>query len=212
MANSDVIRWGTDPSGRPILLTQLAAAWLNGLRAACKARGFTPTVVQGSFMARLGGGASASAGYHDQAGAIDFRTRDLTEDQQGYLVREARRRGGAAYLRGGSWDKSGMDPHMHVTLGWDAGQLDAGLAAAWRDYLMGGNGLTGRSAAKDPHWRPVPLVLTWSPPPRYVLTRGQAVDHALKDLRAAKGSPERLATIAKARQLLRSLKGWRRRA
>lgn len=212
MTNSDVIRWGTDPNGRPILLTELAAAWLNALRAACKVRGFTPTVVQGSFMARLGGGAAASAGYHDHAGAIDFRIWDLTDDQQRYLVREARRRGGAAYLRGKGHDTTTMDPHCHVTLGWDAGELDSGLAWAWTDYLKGGNGLSGRHHAPDPHWRPVPLVMTWSPPPRYVLTRGQAVDHALKDLASAKGDKARLSTITKARQLLRSLPSWRRKA
>lgn len=204
---TDVIRWGTDPSGRPILLTHLAAAWLNGLRAACKVRGFTPTVVQGSYMARLGGGAAASAGVHDGAGALDFRTWDLTEDQRTFLIREARRRGGAAWQRDQA--RGGMDPHVHVVLGWDAGELDPGLAWQWSDYIGGGNGLSGRSHGPDYHYRPDPLVLTWSPPPRYRLTRGQAVDHALADLKEATGDRARLATIARAAAILRTLKPWR---
>jgi len=158
-------------------------------------------------MSRLGGGAAASAGYHDQAGAIDFRTWDLTEAQVGYLVRESRRRGGAAYLR--DRNHGGMDPHVHVTLGWDTGELDDGLAWAWRDYLAGGNGLSGRSHGPDYHWRPFPLVTTWEPPPEYRLTRGQAVDHALRDLAQATGDPARLEKIKRAAAVLRSLPTWR---
>lgn len=203
----EVTRWGTDPSGRPIYLTRLAAAWVNGLLAACRRRGFTPTIVQGSWMSKAGGGAVASAGYHDQGGAVDFRVWDLTEDQRGYLVREARRRGGAAYLR----DKAhgGMDPHVHVTLGWDAGPIHPGTRLAWRDYLSGGNGLTGRSWGRDYHWRPNPLVTTWTPPVAYRLTRGGALDAALAALAKAEPAKGNVAKVQAAVASLRSVKPWR---
>lgn len=204
MADSDVVRWGTDPNGRPILLTRRAAAWLNAYVAACKARGFTPTVVQGSWMSKLGGGAKASAGYHDYGGAIDFRTWDRTEDERAFMVREARRRGAGAWLR----DKThgGMDPHMHATLGWDAGTIDSGTRSQWQDYLTGGDGIGGR----DYHWRPDPLVTTWSPP-SYVTTRGPRVDAALSALTKAKGTPERMRIIQAAIARLRTLPTWKRR-
>jgi len=204
-----VIRWGTAPNGRPIYLTRPAAARPTGLVAACRRRGFTPTVVQGSWMRRVGGGAAASAGFHDEGGAIDFRVWDLTEDQRGFLVREARRRGGALYLRGAPWDRSGMDPHAHVTLGWDAGPKDSGLMAAWRDYLGGGNGLSGRSAGRDPHWRPNPLVTTWRPPVVYRLTRGGAVDAALAALAKAEPARGNVAKVKAAATALRSIEPWK---
>ena len=35
--------------------------------------GFTPTIVQGAWMIKNGGGANASAGYHDRGGCLDLR-------------------------------------------------------------------------------------------------------------------------------------------
>lgn len=42
-------------------------------------------------------------------------------------------------------------------------------------------------------------------------TRGAAVDHALRDLRNAKGRGERGVVLRRARKLLRSLRSWRKR-
>lgn len=206
MTDADVIRYGTDPNGRPILLTRRAASWVTAYVAACKARGFTPQIVQGSHMARLGGGAKASAGYHDHGGAIDFRTWDRTDAERAFMVREARRRGGAAWIR----DKAhgGMDPHMHVTLGWDAGEIDPGTRAQWQSYLQGRDGLS--SNGPDYHWRPDPLVKSWSPP-SYDRTRGPAVDAAISALNKAKGDPARMRIIRAALERLKSLPTWRKR-
>ena len=48
-----VVRMGTDPSGRPILVTRKMRRWW---RRVCVRLGFTPTIVQGAWMAQAGGG------------------------------------------------------------------------------------------------------------------------------------------------------------
>ncbi|MGZ4444477.1 MAG: hypothetical protein ACXVXC_15050 [Nocardioidaceae bacterium] len=163
MPDFTVVRYGTDSSGRPIWMTRFMQQWVDALTEACHASPapFTPVVVQGAFMSRVsGGGADASAGYHDLGGCVDFRVWDLSPGQQQFLVRETRRRGAGSWIRDAA--HGGMDPHCHVLLGCDQ-PLAAGAAAQWRDYLAGGNGLTGAAAGKDYEWRPSPLVTTWSP-------------------------------------------------
>lgn len=168
-----MLRYGTDSSGRPIYATPFATAWLDALVASCqdakrlsggRVENFTPVVVQGAFMAQVaGGGAKASAGYHDGAGTYDFRTWNLSREQLGFLVRECRRMAGAAWPR----DKAhgGMDPHCHVTIGPDTPEAQSpGARAQWADYLNDRNGLTGSSAGPDYCWRPDPLVTSWTPP------------------------------------------------
>jgi hypothetical protein len=68
MADSDVIRRGTDPNGRGLYATRFMWRWWD---AVCDELGFTPTIVQGAYMSKNGGGAAATAGYHDGGGCID---------------------------------------------------------------------------------------------------------------------------------------------
>jgi hypothetical protein len=117
--------------------------------------GFRPTIVQGAFMTRNGGGAAASAGYHDQGGCIDVRTWDLSGSQIDALVRVCRSRGGAAWRRDETAAHGGMDSHCHITLGSDR-PLSPGAAESWRSYLAGDNGLANN--ARDYEWRPNPIV------------------------------------------------------
>lgn len=160
MADFTVIRFGTDPNGRPIFMTRFMHAWWDAYVAAL---GFTPTIVQGAFMSRVpGGGADASAGFHDLAGCLDLRVWDLTRKQQKKAVREARRRAAAASLRDHA--HGGFDPHIHLVLGPDH-PLSPGAKGQWGDYLNDMNGLSGRSRGRDYHWRPDPLVRNWTPPP-----------------------------------------------
>lgn len=154
MPDFTVAQHGTDSSGRPIFMTAFMAAWWAGVVERLR---FTPTIVQGAFMDRAGGGAAASAGYHDGAGCLDLRVWDLTEDQQGRLVRELRRSGAAAWVRD---QRHGMDPHIHLVLGTDS-PLANGAAWQWEQYLGGRDGLS--VGGRDYHWRPDPLVTT--PPP-----------------------------------------------
>lgn len=149
MADTVSVR-GVDPSGRPILATDRMWTWWE---AVCAELGFTPTVVQGSFMSRVpGGGAADSAGYHDLGGCFDLRVWDLTGPQQERLVRTLRRHGAAAWRRD---QRHGMDPHIHLVLGVDR-PMTTGAASQWSAYLSGRDGLA--SNGRDYEWRPDPVV------------------------------------------------------
>lgn len=149
MGDFDIVLYGTDTSGRAVYMTKYMRAWW--LRVT-EELGFEPTIVQGAFMARAGGGASDSAGYHDGAGCLDLRTWDRTADEIDQTIRVLRRYGAAAWRRD---QRHGMDPHIHFVLGTDR-PLDGGAAYQWRQYLDGRNGLA--SNGPDYEWRPCPLV------------------------------------------------------
>lgn len=151
MPDFTVRKRGADPSGRDVWATDYMWSWWLDV---CSDLGFTPTVVQGAFMVRSGGGADASAGYHDAGGCFDLRTWDMSEDQSERLVRVLRRHGAAAWRRD---NRHGMDPHLHFVLGTDV-PLAPGAASQWLDYVHGHDGLAGRGP--DYEWRPAPLVLT----------------------------------------------------
>lgn len=155
MADYSVHRYGTDTSGRGIFMTAYMHDWWERV---VDRLGFTPTIVQGAFMVRNGGGAKASAGYHDAGGCIDVRVWNLTAAQQKKLVRTCREMGAAAWVRDAQ--HGGMDPHCHITLGSDR-PLSSGARASWNSYVSGHNGLA--SNGPDYEWRPSPLVTT--PPP-----------------------------------------------
>ena len=154
------VRLGTDSSGRAVLMSPLMAQWWDEFTEACEAKGFTPVVTQGAFMAQAGGGAAASAGYHDLGGCLDLRVWDRTTAERQFMVRQARRMGAGAWIR--DQRHGGMDPHLHLVLGADD-PLSIGAASQWQAYLRGEDGLAG--GGRDYHWRPVPLVTTWKPKP-----------------------------------------------
>lgn len=155
---ADIIRVGSDSSGRDLWMTAYMAQWFEGVK---RHLDFTPVVVQGAFMVRNGGGAADSGGFHDGGGCLDLRTWDRTSDQIGQMVRVLRIGGAAAWYRTPS--NSGMDEHIHIVLGSDF-HLTANAALQWRNYLAGDAGLDG--PARDPHWRPDPIVTT--PPDDYM--------------------------------------------
>jgi hypothetical protein len=124
-------------------------------QSVCDELGFTPVVTQGAFMTRAGGGASASAGYHDQGGCFDLRVWDRTLPEVSQIIRVTRRRGAASWVRDAQ--RGGMDPHIHLVLGTDR-PLASGAAWQWNEYIEGNDGLAGRGS--DYHERPRPLVLT----------------------------------------------------
>ena len=132
--------------------------WWAAFVAACEAKGFTPVITQGAYMAAAGGGAVASAGYHDQGGCLDLRVWDRTTEQRQFMVRQARRMGAGAWIRDAK--HGGMDPHLHLVLGSDS-PLSRGASVQWQQYLAGRDGLA--SNGPDYHWRPSPLVTTWKP-------------------------------------------------
>lgn len=149
MPDFTVTKRGQDSSGRDLYATAYMWAWWD---AVCRDLGFVPTITQGAFMTRSGGGADASAGYHDHAGTFDLRVWDLTDTQVFQVVRTLRANGAAAWLRSpqhGGFD----DPHIHFVLGTDE-PLSGGASYQWLAYINGGDGMGGR----DYHPRPHPLV------------------------------------------------------
>lgn len=166
-----VRRYGTDTSGRPLLFT--AAFWDTWQRVLAdpRVRPFADRVVivQGSFMAQAGGGASASAGYHDRAGAIDTRTWNLTRAELDTLIIVAREHGIALWRR--DQQHGGMNPHAHGAAGWDHPHA-AGIAFQWSEYRAGRDGLASRGP--DYERRPSPLVLTPPPAPEDYMATSDA--------------------------------------
>ncbi len=138
-----------DTSGRPVYLNRrMAAAWVTTVDRL----GFTPTIVQGAYMTRAGGGASDSAGYHDAGGCIDTRTWDLTADQQQEVIRAGRTVGWAVWKRDAA--HGGMDEHMHWVL-LDDEDAAGGAVSQMAAYRAGRDGLD--SGGPDYHWRPDPI-------------------------------------------------------
>lgn len=150
-----VVKHGIDSSGRGIYMTRYMQLWWEEY---CERLGYAPTITQGSFMTRNGGGATASAGYHDEAGALDLRVWDKTPEQRRRMVWVSRTMAGAAYLRDQA--HGGMEEHIHLTLGPDK-PLDDGLVFQWHEYLDGRDGLASRGP--DYHNRPSPIVTDWQP-------------------------------------------------
>ncbi len=153
-------QYGTDPFGRPVLMTAFMHEWTE---AYFDLLGFRPRILQGCFMERIGGGAAASSGAHDKAKCIDLETVDRTDTEIDLMVDTARDNGGAAYRRDETPEHGGMPPHVHITVGADEpGSEMANLL--WSSYLNDGDGLAaadGRpSNAPDYERRPNPLVLT----------------------------------------------------
>lgn len=156
MADWSVSRRGTDSSGRGIYASDYMWAWWQQVLADPLVAKFADAVVitQSAWMTLNGGGASASAGYHDGGGCFDLRVWNLTETQVHVLIRAIRRNGAAAWLR--NLAHGGFtDPHIHLVLGTDY-DIDDGAAFQWRDYIAGGDGMGG----SDYHPRPRPLVTT----------------------------------------------------
>lgn len=145
-----VVRYGTDSSGRPILMSETMRDWW---RDVVEVLGYEPVIVQGAYMTRVGGGATESAGYHDLGGCLDLRTWDHTRTALDRLVRVLRERGAGAWRR--DRQHGGMDPHLHMVAGWDD-ELAAGARTQWQQYLNGRDGLAGNGP--DYETRPTPLI------------------------------------------------------
>lgn len=150
MKNGDkIVKYGTDSSGRPIYMTRYMRKWWRRVVKLC---GFKPTIVQGAFMLKAGGGAKDSAGYHNGGGCLDIRTWDRTPAELQKMNRVIRELGAGGWIRD---ERHGMDEHYHLVLGSDF-NLSTGAEAQWVDYLNGLNGLSDRRS--DYMWRPDPIV------------------------------------------------------
>lgn len=157
----DIVHIGTDSSGRPLYMSnRMWGAWLAVMDELGDDLANKIDITQGAFMKFAGGGAADSAGYHDLSSCIDTRVWDLTGEEQGRVIRCARRVGWAAWLRnirhGGFTDE-----HTHWTLldemkgvpGGGGETSASGAQAQWASYRAGNDGLA--SNGDDYHWRPV---------------------------------------------------------
>lgn len=151
MTDFTVSQYGTDTSGRPVWMSAYMHDWWEGI---VRELGFRPTIVQGAWMVKNGGGADASAGYHDKGGCLDLRVWDLSPTQVEAVIHATRWGGAGSWLRDAA--HGGFDPHIHLVLGSDK-DLAPGAAWQWMAYINGGDGLTG--GGRDYHPRPKPLVL-----------------------------------------------------
>jgi len=156
MSARDVIRYGTDSSGRPILMTEYMRDVWEALLRMPEVKPFASeiVIVQGAFMTRVGGGASASAGYHDLGGCLDIRVWNLSSAKLEAFIRASRKIGFPFWLRDAR--HGGMDSHAHGVLGTDT-PLAGGAGYQWSEYIAGHDGLASRG--RDYHWRPIPVVL-----------------------------------------------------
>lgn len=174
MSDFTVKRYGSDAYGRPVLMTVYMHRWFVRY---CDVLGWTPRIAQGAFMARLGGGAAASEGAHDEGGCLDLLTAGCSTSEIDHMVNTARRLGAGAYRRDRTARHGNMPPHMHLTLGTDR-PLSPMAQALWSSYLGGGDGLAagaGRPAnAPDYEWRPNPLVTV--PPEEDDMTKDELIE------------------------------------
>ncbi len=131
MPDFTVAQRGTDSSGRPILATAFFWRVWQAVLADERVQPFAHlvVVVQGAFMARLGGGASASAGYHDLGGCWDVRTWNLSADQERILWAVTWEYAICFWKRDAA--HGGMDEHGHGVAGWDK-PLASGAAYQWQ--------------------------------------------------------------------------------
>ena len=188
-----VRRYGTDTSGRALLFTVAMWQTWQQVLADPRIRPFAARVVlvQGSFMGQAGGGASASAGYHNLGGAGDVRTWNLTRAELDTLVIVARQHGIALWRR--DHLHGGMDPHAHWAAGWDH-PIAAGIAFQWAEYRAGRDGLASRGP--DYERRPTPLVLTPPPVPEDYMATSDA-EKKLDKILANQAELERLVRQGK---------------
>jgi hypothetical protein len=195
MSDAEVINVGVDSGGRPLLMTRYMWAWWQGV---LRHLDFKPTIVQGAWMSRNGGGASASEGFHNFGGCLDLRTWDRTLEQQLQLIRVLRLGGAAAWRR---TTAQGFDEHIHLVLGSDPG-IGANAAQQWRNYLDGDAGLDGPQ--RDNEWRPDPIVTT---PPRDYMEEDWFEMASKEDLRDV--VREELAKLELAEQVVKTDTGLR---
>jgi hypothetical protein len=124
------------------------------LKYAEKLAGFKFTVTQGSYTR----GVSASAGTHSGGGAIDIRTRGLSDKRRIKMVQSLKKAGFAAWYRRISDGFSG--PHVHALCIGDK-EMHSSARSQVRSFDNRRNGL--RNNKPDLTYRPKPKVqFSWA--------------------------------------------------
>lgn len=181
MPDFTVIRVGTDSSGRGIYMTRFRWQVWQALLRRPRVTPFAHkiVIVQGGFMGRNGGGAAASAGYHDGAGTEDVRTWNLTPEEQRILWWEAALLAIIFWPRGPAAHMGGMDAHGHSCSGWDH-PISSGIAAQWRDAMPPNRG-SGLASGGPDYVKPRPPWVAF-PPAELLQEDYMATDDAQRKL------------------------------
>ena len=113
--------------------------------------GLTISPSQGSWS-----GVAASAGTHTGAGAVDIRTKHLTQEQRVALVRALKDAGQACWFRPDNWDGRGGGQHIPcLDIGGQTG-MERGAKNQIKSFDLKRDGL--RSNRADNTYRPNPKV------------------------------------------------------
>jgi hypothetical protein len=120
-------------------------------------------VGQGGF--KGGGGASASAGTHDEGDVYDLRISQIPERLWVPLAVELRKRNACAWVRSPEYGWTSTGPHLHAVQRDSHYPLSRGARQQIENYDDGLNGLA--NGARDPHPRPEqhPFVMGAPPAP-----------------------------------------------
>lgn len=140
---------GKDLDGRDIVMTRRMAA---AFKMVVLELGWQPTIVQGAFMAVVGGAAKDSGHVHDGAGALDIFAKDVAASRVKKMIRAARKVGWGAWLRDkehGNFDYT----HLHWVLIGETVGAHSSTIAQMDNYLAGGDGFGN----EDYHPRPQPI-------------------------------------------------------
>ena len=172
-----VHQYGTDTSGRPIYATAAFEQTFQAALADSRLDSFRSLIVtvQGAFMSRVpGGGADASAGYHDQAGCRDVRTWNLTLAQQAVLWEVMDDYGIRFWKRDLTAAHGGMDEHGHGLAIWDR-PLASGAAYQATQARGERDGLASNNPDYMPRKHPV-----LEQPPAWIFKEEMTMDAEVK--------------------------------
>lgn len=158
---SEVVQFGLDTSGRPLLMTRWMHAVLERILEDPRVKPFAHLipVVQGAWMARAGGGANASGGFHDFGGCLDLRLRNITTAQAEVFIWVASEYGFEFWRRGPSAQWGGFpDPHLHGIFIYDFG-IEGHLAQLQVNSVFANDaGLDGPGVDYERRLRPIPTL------------------------------------------------------
>lgn len=157
----DVRKHGVDSSGRTLYFSNVSWSQWQEITDELRANhDITVTVVQGEWMIKNGGGADASAGYHDKRGCWDIRVWDLTKDELRTVIHVSSKYGVQFWVRDAQ--HGGMDPHAHcVSCTGSTREMASGAVYQVASVARGGDGLIPEGDDYNSGLRAHPLVLKY---------------------------------------------------
>lgn len=147
---------GVDSSGRPLYLSNDTKSRLDQIFDDI---GWLPTITQGEYMLRAGGGADDSSGFHNFRCCDDFRIWDHTDSEMDEFINAASKVGLQGWRRDAA--HGGMDPHCHAVACGPHEDASSGAIAQMASVARGGDGLSPEGSDYERKYRKLPLVLDY---------------------------------------------------